>query len=357
MRNPDQTSSFTFQGIIDLIIRLGLIFVLIIWCLDILNPFILMLVWGTVIAIAIHPAYNSMRKMMKGNRLIPTLIVTIVMLSILLVPSFFVGQSLTEGLHHLRELYQTGQPIIPPPGEHTANWPSFAKPVADLWKLASENLEAAMMKYSDQLKGAGLVILGAFAGIGKGIVQFLVSIIIAGVMLYFSESIGKEIRKLFRKIAGEKGDYFADMTVSVVRNVVKGILGVAIIQTVMAALGFFIAGVPYAGLWTVICLVLAIIQVGVGPVAIPIIIYMFSVADSLTATLLAIWLGITLVSDNILKPILLGRNAPAPMLVIFLGAIGGFIYNGFLGLFLGAVILCIGYQLLIMWMDSETEVD
>jgi predicted PurR-regulated permease PerM len=129
---------------------------------------------------------------------------------------------------------------------------------------------------------------------------------------------------------------------------VKGILGVAIIQTTMAALGFFIAGVPFAGLWTILCLILAIIQIGVGSIAIPVVIYMFSVSDTTTAIILAIWLGITLLADNILKPILLGRNAPAPMLVIFLGSIGGFIYNGFIGLFLGAIVLTIEYKLFLM---------
>jgi len=123
----------------------------------------------------------------------------------------------------------------------------------------------------------------------------------------------------------------------------------------MCGLGFFIAGVPFAGLWTVFSLIFAIIQVGAGPVAIPVAIYMFSVADTKTAVVLAIWLAITLVSDNVLKPILLGRGAPAPMLVIFLGAIGGFIYNGFLGLFLGAVILTIGYKLFMTWLDSTSN--
>jgi predicted PurR-regulated permease PerM len=351
----ESISNYTFEKIVDLIIRLGIIFLLVGWCLDIIGPFILILIWATVIAIAIHPMFNKLRKWFRGNRLFPTLVLTIIFLGILLVPSIFVGKSLTAGVHELREIYEQGKPLIPPPGDRTANWPGFAKPIADLWKLASTNLEAAATKYSTQLQSAGLWIISALAGIGKGVLQFMASIIIAGVMLFFSDTIIVGIRKLFKKIAGEKGDYFANMTVSVVRNVVKGILGVAIIQTAMAGLGFFIAGVPYAGLWTIFCLVLAIIQVGVGPIAIPIAIYMFSVADTTTATILAIWLAITLVSDNVLKPILLGRNAPAPMLVIFLGAIGGFIYNGFLGLFLGAVILCIGYQLLVTWMNSDEE--
>jgi predicted PurR-regulated permease PerM len=118
---------------------------------------------------------------------------------------------------------------------------------------------------------------------------------------------------------------------------------------------FLLPGVPFAGLWTILCLILSIIQVGVGPIAIPVVIYMFSVSDTTTALILAIWLGITLLTDNVLKPILLGRNAPALMLVIFSGAIGGFIYNGFIGLFLGAIILTIGYKLFMMWLDTETE--
>ena len=175
-------------------------------------------------------------------------------------------------------------------------------------------------------------------------------------MLVYSESSVDVSKKIFYKLAGKNGDEFSSIAVVTIRNVVKGILGVAFIQSTMAGIGFFVAGVPFAGLWTVLCLILAIVQVGVGPIAIPIAIYTFSVADTTTATILAIWLVLTLLSDNILKPILLGRNAPAPMLVIFIGSIGGFIYNGFIGLFLGAVILTLGYKLFIAWLNTENHV-
>lgn len=123
----------------------------------------------------------------------------------------------------------------------------------------------------------------------------------------------------------------------------------------MAAVGYFVAGVPYAGLWTILSLILAIVQLGVGPIAIPVCIYMFSVLDTFSATMLALWMGIVLVSDNILKPLLLGHGASVPMLVVFLGAIGGFLYIGFLGLFLGAVILTIGYKLFMEWLKTESN--
>ena len=211
------------------------------------------------------------------------------------------------------------------------------------------------MEYSSQLKAASAWVLSAAAGFGMGILQFLISIIVAGVLLAYSGSVARSATKIFVKLAGPNGEVFATATVATIRSVVKGILGVALIQAAMAGIGFFAAGVPYAAVWTVGCLFFSVVQIGAGPIAIPIMIYMFSVTDTLTAVLLAVWLVITLISDNILKPLLLGRGAPAPMLVVFLGAIGGFITSGFLGLFLGAVILTIGYKLFMVWLDpAET---
>jgi len=113
-----------------------------------------------------------------------------------------------------------------------------------------------------------------------------------------------------------------------------------------------VAGVPGAGLWAFLCLFLAIIQIGIFPVVIPVIIYMFSSADTFTAGLLTGWLILVSLLDNFLKPILMGRGAPVPMIVIFLGAIGGFLSMGFMGLFVGAVILSIGFKLLLVWLDD-----
>ena len=264
------------------------------------------------------------------------------------MPSWLVTDSLFEEVSHLRDLHKEGQLVIPPPGENTADWPTVTKPILDFWKLASENLQSALIQYSSQLKAAGAWLLSAAAGIGIGILQFVVSIIIAVVLLAYAQPVGHAATKIFIKLAGKNGEQFASTTVITVRSVVKGILGVALIQAAMAGLGFFIAEVPYAGLWTVACLFFAIIQVGAGPVAIPVMIYMFSYTDTLTAVLLAIWLVITLISDNVLIHILLGRGAPAPMLVVFLRCDRRFFTSGFPGLFLELFILTMGYKLFLV---------
>lgn len=354
---PTNTNSrvYNFEKIVDVLIRIGALSLLLMWCFDILKPFVLILVWAIVIAIAIFPVHKFFVKIFRGRKILAVIVLTLFMLSIIIIPSGLIMYSLFEGVNHFRELFKTGEHLIPPPAGNTANWPVFAKPIVDFWQLASDNLQDAVVKYSDQIKEYGSILLLALAGFSKGIISFIVSIIIAGVLLIYSDSSEVVTKKIFKKLVGAHNENFTSIIVLTIRNVVKGILGVAFIQAVMIGIGFFIAGVPFAGLWTILSLILAIVQIGVGPIAIPVVIYMFSVSDTTTAVILAIWIGITLVSDNILKPILLGRNAPAPMLVIFLGAIGGFIYNGFIGLFLGAIILTIGYKLFMMWLDTETE--
>jgi predicted PurR-regulated permease PerM len=302
-----------------------------------------------------YPIYLSAVKLFRGRTKTPIVFLTLVLLSLIILPSFLVTESLYEGIRYLTISYQAGEPIIPPPNETTANWPAFTRPIIDIWQHASDNLQETVLEYSDEVTMVGSWILSAFAGIGKGILQFNLSIIIAGFLLAFSENLKFISSKIFVKLAGDKGEHYASITVTTIRNVVKGFLGVAVIQAVMAGIGFFVAGVPFAGLWSVACLVLAVVQIGIGPIAIPVAIYMFSVSDTTTATLLTIWLLITLLADNVLKPILLGKNAPVPMPVVFLGAIGGFMLSGFLGLFLGAVILTIGYKLFLAWLETENQ--
>lgn len=349
---PNTNQTIRFEKLVDSLIRLAVLIFLLGWCFIILRPFFLILIWATVIAIAMHPIYVVVTKVFRNRKILSAVVLTLAMLSMVVVPGWLITQSVFKEVIHLRDLNSQGQLVIPPPGENTATWPVITQPVISLWKLASENLQGAIMQHSDTLKVAGAWLLTALAGIGLSVFQFMISTIIAGVLLAYSTATSTSATKIFVKLAGENGKHFASTIVTTIRSVVRGILGVAVIQASMAGIGFFLAGVPYAGVWTLACLFFAIIQVGSGPIVIPIAIYVFSVSNTLTAVLLAIWLGLTLISDNILRPFLLGRGAPAPMLVVFLGSIGGFITSGFLGLFLGAVILTIGYKLFMVWLDS-----
>lgn len=293
--------------------------------------------------------------MVRGRKSLAAFLLTILMLCCIIIPSLLFAESLYEGINYIREIYLKGEPLIPPPSSVSVNWPNYAKPLVKIWQAASDNIEDTAMLYSGQITIFGTWLLSAFAGISKGVLQFIVSIVIAGFLLNYSASLEVLSDKIFMKLAGNKGGHFAAIIVVTIRNIVKGFIGVAIIQAILAGIGFYVAGIPFAGLWTIICLVLSIIQMGILPVIVPVIIYMFATSDTTSSIFLTIWMAIAFFSESVLKPVLLGKNAPVPMPVVFLGAIGGFIYNGFIGLFLGAVILTIGYQLFMDWLGSEVK--
>ncbi|HQQ94928.1 MAG TPA: AI-2E family transporter [Bacteroidia bacterium] len=342
-----------FSNVVDVIIKLGALYLLLGYCLDILRPFVIILIWGGIIAIATHPVFIWFKKLLRGRTVLGSVTVTLLMLAILIVPSWLIVESMLEGIDFLKSQYVQGHLHIPPPGETVKNWPAFLGPLVKLWEKASVNLESVLAEYSEQIRNIALWMFSSLSGFGSGLLQFIASIIVAGVLFVYSVPIHKSSVRIFSRLAGSHGEGFAAVSVATIRNVVKGILGVAFIQAGMAGIGFFIGGIPFAGLWTILSLILAIVQIGAGPVIIPVIIYAFSTSSILSASFLCAWLLIAMFIDNFLKPVLLGRGAPAPMLVIFLGAIGGFISHGFIGLFMGAVILTLGYKLFDTWLNMD----
>jgi len=340
---------------IEITIRIGLLLALFGWCLTILKPFIPFLVWGIIIAVATFPFFDKLCKKLGNRKGLASTIIVVLFLTVIIVPCVLLADSLIDGVQHLREMYEQDGHLIPPPDERVNDWPAFMKPVVDLWRSAANSTQAFVIQYKHQLTDVARWLFRALAGVGLGIVEFIASVIIAGVMLAYAKSGGEAAERIFVRLIGRRGPEFVKLTETTIRQVVKGILGVAIIQTVLASIGFFVAGVPAAGLWAVICLVLAIVQIGIGPIVIPLIIYMWSSSSTLTASLFTGYSIFVLTIDNVLKPWLLGKGAPVPMLVIFLGAIGGFIATGFVGLFLGAVILSLSYKLGREWVSPELE--
>ena len=339
---------------VDITIRLGFLLILIFWCLNILLPFIMPVLWGVIISVSLYPLFLKVKSWFGNKGKLAATVITLFFLGFIIVPSYVFFESMADGIIDIGKSIESGELIIPEPDKKVADWPVVGKSIYGIWDLSHKNLEAALEKYQPQIIDAGKWLLSSMVGTGVGILQFLLSVIIAGVLLTTAESSGKVFRAFFNKLVGEKGGEFAQISEMTVRNVTKGILGVAVIQAALVGLGFILAGIPYAGLWALIVLILAIIQLPPLIVVIPVIIYMFSTMETVPATLWTIYLLLAGGSDNILKPILLGKGAPVPMLVIFLGAIGGFILSGFIGLFTGAIVLSLGYKLLIAWMEEDS---
>ena len=351
---PQNQESYVTKAV-EVVIRISVLVLIVGWCFLIMAPFLSVIIWAVIIAIASYPIFNVLKKKLGDRGKLAAVIITVSFLITILGPSILLGDSLFEGIQHLKTIYEGGDFTIPSPGESAKSWPAITKPVVDLWQLASENLSDAISKFTPQIKIAGGWLLSVITAASIGLLQFIGATIIAGVFLVYSKEGGDMLRNIFIRLAGQQGANFATLSEVTIRNVVKGVLGVAFTQTFLAGIGFVVAGIPLAGLWILLCLISAIVQIGVGPIVIPAVVYMFVTADTLPAILFLIWSVLVTLSDNILKPILLGKGAPVPMLVVFLGSIGGFIANGFIGLFVGPVILSLGYKLFLLWVDNKPE--
>jgi len=345
----------TIRTAVDITIKIGILLLLLAWCFQIMMPFISIVFWALIIAVTIFPLFTSLSKKLKDSKKSAAILIVIISLSVIIIPSILFTDSLVQGIQAYSQELNKDDLEIPPPDASVAEWPVIGNTLYDLWKQAAESPESLVKSYSGQLKAIGSWVLNALMGTGMGLLQFMISIIIAGIFLIYSDEGGGVMKKLFRRLINEKGDEYFNMTESTVRNVSKSVIGVALIQSFLAGIVFMLAGIPYAGLWALISLILCIIQLGPGLVIIPVIIYLFSVSDTWVAVIWTIVLIGVMISDNILKPLLMGKGSSVPTLVVFIGSIGGFIASGFMGLFLGAIILSLGYKLFLTWVNEADE--
>jgi len=350
---PSASDKAYINRAMEVSLRVGLAALLVIACLLILKPFLPVIAWGFIIAIASYPVFLKIQGSLGGRSGLSATLYALILLAILIIPVALLAHSLLESVQTLSAQMNEGTLALPAPPESIASWPIIGARLYDLWKAASNDLAAVALQFAPQIKSALPKLLSATAGLGLTVLQFAFAILVAGLLLANAPAASKAARSLFVRIFEEKGPELQELVSSTVRSVTNGILGVAIIQTIGAALGFFVAGLPGAGLWAVIFLIGAVLQVGML-VMIPAIIYMFAIASTTKAVIFAIWCIIVGAGDAVLKPLLLGRGVAVPIAVVFLGAIGGFVVMGIIGLFVGAVVLSVGYKLFMARIEPAT---
>ena len=336
-------------------IHIGLAILLTAACLFILRPFVPLLSWGIIIGVAAYPGFEKLQKALGGRGGLAAFLFTALLLVLLIVPVVLLAGTLVGGIQSLVARFKEGTLVVPPPPANIESWPVIGVPLQKLWAQASSNLTDAVRSFAPQIKAFLPQVFSASAAIGLTVLQFVLAIVVAGLLLANAEAAYAVTRSLCNRIFGEKGPDFQKLMGATIRSVTSGILGVALIQTVLAGLGFLVAGLPGAGLWAVLFLIAAVLQVG-ALVLIPAVIYMFAISSSTTAAIIfLVWCVFVAAIDNVLKPILLGRGAAVPIAVVFLGAIGGFVALGLIGLFVGAVVLSIGYKLGIAWLGPSSK--
>jgi predicted PurR-regulated permease PerM len=305
-----------FSRALETTVRIGLVLLLAVWCLAILRPFVLPVAWAVIIAVAVHPVYTRVREALGGRARLAAVLLTLFGLVLLIGPALLLADTLVEGAQALAAGFRQGDFALPRPPERVRAWPLVGEPLYAFWSEAASNIATVLRRLEPQLVALGRWLLASAAGVGVAVLQSLLSLAVAGVLLANDRGGARAAQSVARRLVGARGAEFAGLAVATVRSVTLGIVGVALIQATLAGLGFLAVGVPGAGL------------------------------------AFAVWAVLVSLIDNVLKPLLLGRGVKVPMLVIFLGSIGGFLSSGIIGLFVGSVVLVLGYTLFQAWLGA-----
>jgi predicted PurR-regulated permease PerM len=339
--------------IIQLVIRLGLLAVLIVWTLLLIRPFVPILAWSVVLAVALNPVFQRLAKILGGRPKLAAAVLTLISLAVVIGPATWLGMGAVDGIRDLAGQMTAGEVLVPSPPQSIKDWPLVGPRLFDLWDQASTNLRSLLREVVPYLKPFATTLLGFAGNAGVGTVKFLLSVVVAGVLFPYGPQLVAAGRDFLSRIVPDQSEHFLDLAGTTIRAVAQGVIGVAIVQSLLAGIGFKLAGIASAGLLAFVVLLLSIVQIGGTIVILPVIIWIWTDKEFPIALLLTVFLVIVSVLDNILKPLVMGRGLTTPALVILIGVIGGTLVHGIIGLFIGPIILSVAWELTVAWIRTE----
>ncbi len=346
------------KNAINTYIKIIVLSILLVWSFFIVKTFILLIVWSIIVGVALYPFYNKVIGIFNGKKkgLVTSLFI-IVLLALIIMPTISVTQSIADTSKEIYHNFDNGTLKIPPPNESVKEWPLIGNKLYGAWSNASTDIELFVKNNPEEVKSSLGWFFDSFKGLMGTVMLSIIALILAGVFMASAEEGYKTGLKFMEKLMIGRGKYLMEMCTNTIRSVVKGILLVAVVQGVLAYFGFAMIGLDsMAGILSIVVIFAAIIQIPVTLVAIPVIIYVFSFAETTPAIVFAIYMIIVSLLDNVLKPMLLAKGLQTPMIVILMGAIGGMIFQGILGLFIGPVVLAIVHNLYTGWVnDTDSE--
>ncbi len=346
------------RSIITKIVNIGLpltlLVLLTIWCFEILGPFVTPAVWSIVLASTLASLHIRLTKIVGGRSGWAAFILVTILLALIVIPAVWLMMTTFDEVKSLMTQYEQDEiSLAPLPTLKT--WPVIGPPLDAIWQEATTDFSVFASHYKEQIKQLFAFLLLKVASGSKGLLLLIISTILSGFLLAYGKQASEFAHRLFNKLAGQRGEFIAITAFTTIKNVANGVLGVAALQGLLAGIGMAVAGIPGAGVLGLCCMCLSVVQIGMLPVSLGVIIYAFSSMALWPAIFFTIWMVIVGVMDNIIKPLVMGKGSSIPILILFLGSVGGFILSGFIGLFTGAVILSVGYTLFDSWLYSSEK--
>ncbi len=347
------------QELTDVLIRIGLIAFLAFLCYKIFSPFMGLILWALILAVVLYPLHQKLARYLGGRENLAATLIVVAGLLVIGTPTVLMSSAFVDNLHGVYEKIHTQSAPIKPPPPSVAQWPVVGKKVFSLWTQAADNLPALLEQQKPQLEKVARAILAAVASTANGMLQFLGSLILAGIMMAYGRAGSEAMKKITSRLTSpEKGPRLHNLSTLVIRSVAMGVLGMAFLQALLVGIGLVWADIPAAGVITIVLVFLGIAQMPAIVVTLPAILYLWSTGDNSTMNVVhTVYLLIAGMADGFIKPLVLGRGVDIPMPVVLLGALGGMVVSGIIGLFIGAVLLSLGYKIFMEWVDDGTTAD
>jgi predicted PurR-regulated permease PerM len=344
------------QDLLETLIRVVLVLFLLVVCVRVFMPFSHLVLVALILAISLYPLHVWLTRLFGGRAVLSVSAIVLAGLLLLGAPLLVLGGTVVTQNTELYTSLDKGTLALKDPSPKVAEIPIVGKPVHKLWTDAATNLPAFLKKNRNVVLGFSKKALSMAAGGAVALMVFLASIIVAGVLMLYAEGGGRVFERILTRLTDPvHGPRLKELCIATVRSVATGVVGVAFIQAILLGMGFLLAGVPAAGILALIVMFLGILQVPALLVSLPAVAWLWMGNDegsTVTKVLFTVWFLVAGMADNVLKPLLLGRGVDAPMLVILIGAIGGMATGGLTGLFVGAVLLAVGYKIFMEWVDT-----
>jgi predicted PurR-regulated permease PerM len=320
----------------------------------VLQPFLLAVVWAAMIVVATWPLMLRVESALGGRRRLAVAVMTVVLLLGLIVP---LALALGTIVVHAGDIAGWSRSLatwsVPPPPDWLVRLPLAGPRLAAKWREAAafgpEEITARLAPYTQQVLGW---FVGAVGSIGMMLVQFLLVVLFAAILYASGETAAGAALRFARRVAGRHGEHSARLAAQAIRSVALGIIVTALVQACLAGIGLAVVGVPFATLLTALIFVLCIGQIGPFPVLLAAVVWAYWSGHSGWALALLVWAIFVISIDNVLRPMLIRKGSDMPLLLVFFGVVGGLLAFGIIGIFVGPVVLAVGYSLLVDWVDT-----
>jgi predicted PurR-regulated permease PerM len=338
---------------VDGAIRIGLLGLLLYWSLKVIGPFLTIALWSAILTVALYPLFDWLAARL-GSRSLAATLTTLLCLVIVIGPVTWLGFGLIGSVDFVVRGFASKIFSIPSPAESVRDWPLIGGHVYRLWTLAAIDIQPILLDVLPRLKPLGSKLLEISGTVVVGLVEFVAAIIISGFLYSPGPHLAHSLGAFLRRIFGQRSEEMLKLAGSTVRNVSRGVVGIALVQSFLAGLGFLAAGVPAAGFLSFIALVLAIIQIGPAILFMPIVVWSWTSMETANALMFTAYMVPVSLVDNVLRPLVMARGLSTPMPVILIGVIGGTLGYGISGLFLGPVVLAVTWALLVAWVQEDS---